>query len=118
MHRALQIVSVLAVVLLTLLIANRSLSSDAQDATAIDRHELVGSWRLTVTETQAPPFLALATFGADGTALFRAMACCSCCPDRLSVAVASVSHDAETVDPVSANDSVRTETKLTRKSPF
>jgi hypothetical protein len=32
----------------------------------MDGQEFVGSWRLTVTEAQAPPFLALGTFGADG----------------------------------------------------
>jgi hypothetical protein len=56
--------------------------------------------------------------GANVTVLFRALACCSCCPNRLGVAVASVSHDAETIDPVSANDSVRTETKFVGKAPF
>jgi hypothetical protein len=33
---------------------------------SMDGQEFVGSWRLTATEAQAPPFLALGTFGADG----------------------------------------------------
>jgi hypothetical protein len=42
----------------------------------------------------------------------------SCCPDRrLGVAVASVSHDAATLDPVAANDEARVETKLAGKGP-
>jgi hypothetical protein len=56
--------------------------------------------------------------GAPVTIPFRAMACCSCCPNRLGVAVATVSHDADTVDPVSENESARTETKLVGKAPF
>ena len=67
MHRALYVASVLAVVLLALLIADRSLSTEAQDASVNGGHDLVGSWRLKVTETQTPPFLALGTFGAEGT---------------------------------------------------
>jgi uncharacterized repeat protein (TIGR01451 family) len=45
-------------------------------------------------------------------------ACCSCCPDRVGVAVASVNHDADTVDPVIENNQARLETKLTGKPPF
>jgi hypothetical protein len=56
--------------------------------------------------------------GASVTLLFRAMASNECCPKRLGVATASVSHDAETIDPVSANDSVRLETKLVGKTLF
>jgi uncharacterized repeat protein (TIGR01451 family) len=56
--------------------------------------------------------------GASVSVDFRVMACCSCCPEGIGVAVASVSHDAETVDPISANDSVRTETKFVGKAPF
>jgi uncharacterized repeat protein (TIGR01451 family) len=55
--------------------------------------------------------------GASITVLFRLGTSNSCPPDRLGVAVASVSHDAETVDPISANDSVRTETKFVGKPP-
>jgi hypothetical protein len=56
--------------------------------------------------------------GASVSVLFRVMAlCCNCCPDNLGVAVASVSHDADTVDPVSANDQVRIETKFVGKAP-
>ena len=58
---------------------------------------------------------------APGTAisfLYFVGACCTCCPDRLGVAVASVSHDADTVDPIDANNSVRVETKLVGKAPF
>jgi hypothetical protein len=55
--------------------------------------------------------------GASVTVPFRAFACCACCPERLGVAIASVSHDADTVDPVAENNSVRTETKLVGKAP-
>jgi hypothetical protein len=56
--------------------------------------------------------------GASVSVLFRVMAlCCNCCPDDLGVAVASVNHDADTVDPVSANDEVRIETKFVGKPP-
>jgi uncharacterized repeat protein (TIGR01451 family) len=42
----------------------------------------------------------------------------SCCADpRLGLAVASVGHDADTVDPVSTNDEARVETKLVGKGP-
>jgi hypothetical protein len=54
-------------VLLGLLDAGRSLVTSAQVATPMAGLEFVGSWRLTVDEAQAPPFLALGTFGADGT---------------------------------------------------
>jgi hypothetical protein len=49
---------------------------------------------------------------------FSAYACCTCCPDRIGVAVASVHTDANTVDPNPDNDSFRSETKLTGKAPF
>jgi hypothetical protein len=55
--------------------------------------------------------------GASVTVPFRAMACCSCCPERLGVAVATVSHDSDTIDPDANNNSVRIETKLVGKSP-
>jgi hypothetical protein len=55
--------------------------------------------------------------GASVTVRFRLGTSDSCPPDRLGVAVASVSHDAQTVDPVSNNDSVRTETKFVGKPP-
>jgi hypothetical protein len=67
MRRTKHVVSALAVVLFVLLPAGRSPTTKAQDATPTPGQEFVGSWRLTVTETQAPPFLALGTFGADGT---------------------------------------------------
>jgi hypothetical protein len=53
--------------------------------------------------------------GASVTVLFRVMASNVCCPNRLGVAVASVSHDAETIDPVDSNNSVRIETKFIGK---
>jgi hypothetical protein len=53
--------------------------------------------------------------GDQVTVQIRAMACCACCPDRLGVAVADVSHDAETVDPNPANNRVRIEIKLVGK---
>jgi hypothetical protein len=56
--------------------------------------------------------------GARVTVLFSAGACCSCCPEGIGVAVASVFSDATTVDPVAANDSVRIETKFVGKAPF
>ena len=56
--------------------------------------------------------------GASVIVPYRLGAANACCPKRLGVAVAAVLHDAETVDPVSANESVRTETKLTGKPPF
>jgi hypothetical protein len=56
--------------------------------------------------------------GASVTLLFRAMASNDCCPKRLGVAVASVSHDTDTLDPVSSNDAVIVETRFTGKAPF
>jgi len=56
--------------------------------------------------------------GASVTLHLTVMACCQCCPDFFGVAVASVGHDAETVDPVDTNDSIRLETRLKGKSPF
>ena len=50
--------------------------------------------------------------GSSVTVLYRLGVRYACSPDRLGVAVASVAHDAETVDPISANDFVRTETKF------
>ena len=67
MRRTMHVIPVLAIVLLCLLVADRSLVTGAQVATPIAGQEFVGSWRLTVAEAQAPPFLALGTFGADGT---------------------------------------------------
>jgi hypothetical protein len=67
MGRAMLVVSIVALVLLGLLATNRSPVTNAQEATPMAGQEFVGSWRLTVTEAQAPPFLALGTFGADGT---------------------------------------------------
>jgi hypothetical protein len=55
--------------------------------------------------------------GARVTVPYRLGASNSCPPDRLGVAVASVFPDAESSDPVSANDSVRTETKFVGKPP-
>ena len=54
---------------------------------------------------------------ASVTLLFRAEALASCCPTGLGVAVASVSHDVNTLDPESANDSVRTATKFIGRLP-
>jgi hypothetical protein len=56
--------------------------------------------------------------GASVTVLFHLGAANDCCPKRLGIAVASVSHGTETIDPVSANDSVRIQTKLIGKAPF
>ena len=67
MRRATLVVSILALALLSQLAANRSPATNAQDATSMAGQEFVGSWRLNVTEAQAPPFLALGTFGAEGT---------------------------------------------------
>jgi hypothetical protein len=55
--------------------------------------------------------------GASVTVLFRVGTNSACPPERGGVAVARVSPDAETIDPVSANDSVRTETKFVGKPP-
>jgi len=55
--------------------------------------------------------------GDSVTVRFRLGTSQSCPPDRLGVAVASVSHDANTIDPISANDSVRTETKFVGEPP-
>src|SRR5687768_16070420 len=67
MRRTMHVIPVLGVVLLGLLAAGRPLVTNAQDATPMAGQEFVGSWRLTVTEAQVPPFIALGTFGADGT---------------------------------------------------
>jgi uncharacterized repeat protein (TIGR01451 family) len=56
--------------------------------------------------------------GKSVTVLFHAIASNDCCPNRLGVAVASVTHDTDTVDPVSANDAVTVETRFTGKAPF
>jgi uncharacterized repeat protein (TIGR01451 family) len=47
---------------------------------------------------------------------FRVMACCPEPDQRIGVAVGSVWSDAETVDPVWANNEVRVETKLVGKA--
>jgi len=60
-------IPVLAVLLLGLLAADHSLVTSDQVASPMAGQGFVGSWRLTVSEAQAPPFLALGTFGADGT---------------------------------------------------
>ncbi len=70
MRRSSLLVSVLAVVPLGLLAVSRAGPSAAQDATpAVEGHGFVGSWRMEVRPPQGPPFLALATFGVDGTLL-------------------------------------------------
>jgi hypothetical protein len=56
--------------------------------------------------------------GASVTVHFNVGACCECCPDHIGVAIVTVGHDADTVDPISANDSFRTETRLKGKPPF
>ena len=56
--------------------------------------------------------------GASFSMPFRAYACCTCCPERIGVAVASVHADAATHDPNPDNDMARTETRLTGKAPF
>ena len=58
MRRTMHVLSVLGVVLLGRLAAEGSPVTNAQDATPMARQEFVGSWRLTVTEAQAPPFIA------------------------------------------------------------
>jgi hypothetical protein len=67
MRHAPLVVAVLALVLLGHFAGGYSSVTNAQDATPMAGQDFVGSWRLTVTETQAPPFFALGTFGADGT---------------------------------------------------
>lgn len=68
MRRRSVFVSIVAVVLLGLIAAGHSLTTNAQDATPrADEHGFVGSWRVTVTPPQGPPFLSLGTAGADGT---------------------------------------------------
>ena len=64
-----------------------------------------------------PAWIDTLASGDSVTVHFRLGTSQSCPPDRLGVAVASVSHDAETIDPISANDSVRTETKFVGKPP-
>lgn len=54
--------------------------------------------------------------GASVILFFRAMAANPCCPENVGVAVADVSHDADTIDPNPANDSVRIEVKLVGKA--
>jgi len=56
--------------------------------------------------------------GATVTVQFQVGACCQCCPEFLGVAVASVGHDANTIDPESSNDSSRIEVKLKGKPRF
>jgi hypothetical protein len=56
--------------------------------------------------------------GASVTVDFHVKACCQCCPELVGVAVASVSHDANTLDPESANDFTRVEVKLRGKPLF
>ena len=64
MRRKAVLLSVVAVVLLGVLAAGRTLPTTAQDAAG---EGFVGSWRLTVTIPGLPPETFLATFGADGT---------------------------------------------------
>jgi hypothetical protein len=47
--------------------------------------------------------------GQTVTVVFRGMAANTCCPEDIGVAVASVSHDSEALDPNPSNDSVRVE---------
>jgi hypothetical protein len=56
--------------------------------------------------------------GTEITYLYFVMACCTCCTDRVGVAVANGNHGADTVDPVDTNNSVRVETKLVGRAPF
>lgn len=56
--------------------------------------------------------------GASVTVMFRASALPGCCPDRIGVAVGSVSATGDTVDPVETNDSVRIDTRFVGKAPF
>ena len=56
--------------------------------------------------------------GEQVTVQFHVMASNACCPEFVGVAVASVSHDVNTVDPESANDSVRLEVRLKGKPRF
>jgi hypothetical protein len=56
--------------------------------------------------------------GESVTLHFRAAAQNACCPKRRGVAVVSVFPDAETIDPVRANNEVRLETKLVGKALF
>ena len=56
--------------------------------------------------------------GASVTLEFRVMAANACCPEHIGVAVASVIHDADTIDLVPANDSVRSEVRLKGKAPL
>jgi hypothetical protein len=67
MRPTLHAISILIVVLFVLLSAGRSPATSAQDTAPTEGQEFTDSWRLTVSETQAPPFLALGTLGADGT---------------------------------------------------
>lgn len=54
--------------------------------------------------------------GAQVTVVFRVQAKNSCCPEDLGVAVFSVLHDADTIDPNDANDNVRVEIRLVGKA--
>lgn len=56
--------------------------------------------------------------GEQVTVQFHVMASNACCPAFVGVAVASVSDDENTVDPESANDSVRLEVRLKGKPLF
>jgi hypothetical protein len=65
-------------------------------------------------------FCELGTLAPDAsvTVRFRVGACCSCCPEGIGVAFASITHDTDISDPVSLNDSARLETRFVGKAPF
>ena len=56
--------------------------------------------------------------GASVTVEFQVMARNQCCPEFVGIAVASVRHDADTVDPIATNDSSRLEIRLKGKPLF
>ena len=66
--------------------------------------------------TSAPEgFCSLGTLlpGSSVAATFVAIACCSCCPEGIGVAVVSVnSQDADAADPVDDNNFMRVETRF------
>ena len=56
--------------------------------------------------------------GASVTIDFEVMAANSCCPEGVGVAIASVSHDTDTIDPEPANDSARAEIRFKGRPLF
>jgi uncharacterized repeat protein (TIGR01451 family) len=107
---------------ITFTVTATNLGPDAATGVAIsigvsDSYGLFGG---TCPDGTVSSFCSIGTMasGASVTLQFVAEARNECCPKRRGVAVVSVFPDANTIDPVEANNSFRLETKLVGKSLF